>query len=67
MLQPTGPQEGAGPPEAAEPPPRRVAAGRDICRVTCADLQVGQATSASSDFRMMRVSKDVAQDGQAYS
>jgi hypothetical protein len=66
MLQPTGPQDGAGPlpPEEA---PTRAAAGRDITRETRPVRQVGQATSASSDFRMISVSKTWSQAGQVYS
>jgi len=45
----------------------RVAAGRDIWRVTWRDRQVGQATSASSERRMMKASKVLSQAGQAYS
>jgi len=66
MLQPTGPQEGTGawpPPE----PPVRAAAGRDICRETLRERQDLQATSASSDFRMMNSSKTVPHSAQAYS
>ena len=66
MPQPTGPQDGVAKP-ASPPPPERVAAGLDICRFTSGDLQVGQATSASSDRRMMRASKLFSQLGQAYS
>ncbi len=62
-----GPQEGGGPPEAPPPPPVRVAAGRERTRDTWRDWQVGQATSASSDRRMMKVSKVLSQAGQAYS
>ena len=65
MLQPTGPHEGAAPP--ASPPLLRNAAGRDSSRLTWGDRQVGQATSASSDFRMMKASKALSQAGQAYS
>jgi hypothetical protein len=61
-----GPQVGAGPP-LAEPPPERVAAGRDMRRDTFREPQVGQATSASSDLRMIRVSKSASQAGQPYS
>jgi hypothetical protein len=45
----------------------RAAAGRDICRFTWPEPQVGQATSASSDLRRIRVSKASSQAGQAYS
>lgn len=67
MPQPMGPQEGAAEAPPPPDPPPRVAAGRDIWRVTTWELQVGQATSASSDLRMMRVSNDLSQAGQAYS
>ena len=65
--QPTGPQPGGGPPLAELPRPPRVAAGRDIRRATRREPQVGQATSASSDLRRIRVSKSASQAGQAYS
>jgi hypothetical protein len=67
MAQPTGPQ--APPPEAPPPdaPALRVAAGRDICRLTLREWQPGHSTSASSERRMMKASKVVPQDGQAYS
>lgn len=65
MLQPTGPQE---PPwEWPPPPPPPYAAGADIRRPTCLDLQAGQATSASSDFRTINSSKLLPQSWQAYS
>jgi hypothetical protein len=66
MLQPTGPQAGAGawpPPE----PPVRAAAGRDIWRETLRERQDVQATSASSDFRSTSSSKTVPHAAQAYS
>ena len=64
--QPMGPQSVGGPPPA-EPPPPRVAAGRDMRLVTLREPQAGQATSASSDLRRIRVSKSGWPFGQEYS
>jgi len=67
MLQPTGPQEGAGAWDPPPPPPTRAAAGRDIWRATSRLPQDGHFTSASSDLRMTSSSKVFAQGAQAYS
>jgi hypothetical protein len=67
MLQPTGPQEGAGAYDPPPPDPVRVAAGRDICREIDREAQPGQASSASSDFRMISSSKTLPQPLQEYS
>jgi hypothetical protein len=62
-----GPQPGAGPALACPPLGERVAAGLDSCRATRREPQVGQATSRSSEARMMRDSKEAWQAGQLYS
>ena len=67
IAQPTGPQAGAGPPDAPAPPPTRAAAGRDIWRDTSALPQPGQRTSASSDARRTSSSKTFPHGPQAYS
>ncbi len=68
MLQPTGPQDGAGeydPPPPPLPPP--TAPGREIWRDTSWLPQAGHFTSASSDLRMMRSSNFLPQGVQANS
>jgi hypothetical protein len=62
-----GPQPGGGPLPAEPPRPERVAAGRESCRFTRREPQVGHSTSAWSDLRRIRVSKAAWQAGQAYS
>lgn len=65
MAQPTGPQEA---PDGAPPsPPPLGDEVRDMRRETLRPRQAGQATSASSERRMISSSKALPQASQAYS